>query len=220
MKQNEIGMDPKTYKQIIAQTAIYPKTVEDFGLAYGLIGFVDETLELDEKIITILDDYLINMKINPTIVSKPLLKTLTEIKKELGDVMWYSCLICEKAEIDFETFISVLEDVVSAARKTQDFDYESEYEVPSIFAMVKKFYRDGKVLDKYGIIDEMIDAIVKNMSTVHFIYTEFNNAMELTKEERAEFENFFDIRHVLALNYEKLMGRRENNTIHGDGDNR
>lgn len=220
MKQNEIGMDPNTYKQIIAKTAIYPKTVEDFGLAYGLIGFVDETLELNEKLTTMLEDHLINTKESPGTLSEAILKNLTEIKKELGDVMWYSALICEKAEIDFETFIEELIHAIEEARTTMGFDYEPDYTGPSIFAMVKKFYRDAKVLNKRGITEELINAIINNISTVHFIYTEINDKVELTREERAEFESFFDIKHILALNYEKLMERRENGTIHGDGDNR
>lgn len=64
--------------------------------------------------------------------------------------------------------------------------------------ILKKYYRDGKAIPK--------DA-AESMAFYHII----NVIIDLTDEQIAE---------GLKQNYDKLMRRRETNTIHGDGDDR
>lgn len=71
----------KDYPQIIQKTAIFPKTVDDFSLAYFTIGLYDELSEWFEKV--------------------ELQASKTELMKESGDVCWYACGICTNLNIDF-----------------------------------------------------------------------------------------------------------------------
>lgn len=71
----------KQYPEIIKKTAIFPKTVDDFSLAYFIIGFYDELSEYFEKVEGGASE--------------------EEIIKEAGDVCWYACGLCDQLGIDF-----------------------------------------------------------------------------------------------------------------------
>lgn len=73
------------YKKIINETAVFPRKVENFGLAYCLLGLFDELQEVEEKI----DNR--NSK--------------EEIFSEVGDVIWYICALCNELNISFEDVI-------------------------------------------------------------------------------------------------------------------
>jgi hypothetical protein len=66
------------------------------------------------------------------------------------------------------------------------------------YETLKKYYRDGK-------------AIPKSAAEAQVYYPIYNVLKGLTDEE---------IERGLKMNYDKLIKRRETNTIHGDGDDR
>lgn len=74
------------YPEIINKTAVFPKKVEDFTLAYFTLGLFDEMDELLEKIIN--------------------LKSSDEIIAEAGDVCWYVCGIANYLNIDFMQLVN------------------------------------------------------------------------------------------------------------------
>lgn len=158
-------MKPNSYKEIVHLTAVYPKTVEDFGKAYTLLGFLGEIEEWA------------NTEGNSE-----------EEFKEAFDVVWYACAICKEFGLDFE-------DVVQSAR---DNIKEENYRPVNVFELVKKYYRDGKPI----AAEDVRVFLIRNLYLVIADYT------------NEEFER------GLQQNYDKLMRRRETNTIHGDGDNR
>lgn len=104
----------RQYPDIIKKTAIFPKIVDDFSLAYFIIGFYDELSEYFEKI--------------EGNASKE------EIIKEVGDVCWYACGLCDQLGIDF---IELLE-----SPKVENKNINSL----RLLGMVKKYYRDNKEL--------------------------------------------------------------------------
>jgi NTP pyrophosphatase (non-canonical NTP hydrolase) len=162
-------MDLKKYETIIAQTAVYPRTVENFDVAYCYLGIIDETFELFEKIENNASDI--------------------EIKKEIGDVIWYLTAFAVFYKIPLETvFITLLNP-----------DYEEDMFLFYRFAgKVKKFYRDNKEIPKEEVS--------------RFITIVWNRLLQYTSQE--------DIGSILQMNYDKLIKRRETDTLHGDGDNR
>ena len=155
------------YEEIINKTAVYPKKVDDAGLYYCLVGLFDEIDEVKEKI---LDG-----------------ESEESINKELGDVVWYLCALCNELGISFNKVIT--------ERKELD---EREFRVELLYGIVKKHYRDNKPIDK-----EKVYYILSNFA--------FGILDHLPEEE---------ILKILEDNYNKLMLRRETNTLHGDGDNR
>lgn len=161
-------MKIQDYVTIINHTAVYPRTVENFGIAYTFLGVLDESMECMDK-----------MRLD---ASKE------EINKEKGDIVWYLAAFCKETSLDFEKIVN------------EFFQNKSvgSIEPDGIIGDVKKFYRDNKVLSQ-----ERIRTFV--LST---LYTFFN------EESREEFDV------IMQNNYDKLMKRRETNTIHGDGDNR
>lgn len=158
-------MNPKEYSNIIEKTAVFPKKIDDFTLAYFTLGLYDELYEFYDKL-----EYD---------------SSKDELVKEAGDVCWYACGICNYLNIDFEEVV--------------DFSNEEfhSFDPFILIGRVKKFYRDNKSLNTHEV-----KLVLRNI-----LY------------KVIEYQNF-EISEVLKLNYNKLISRRENNTIHGDGDNR
>ncbi len=82
-------MDFKEYQKKTQQTAAYPK---DQKFAYLPLGLVGEAGEVAEKFKKIIRDK--NGQINK--------KDKIEIKKELGDVLWYVSQISRELDISME----------------------------------------------------------------------------------------------------------------------
>jgi len=117
--------------------------------------------------------------------------------KEAGDVCWYICALCKETGIDFEQllthYIKIIRYQLPKLTAT-----ELIYELLTFSGNVKKFYRDGKEI---------------NINTLEYILREILDFVFENYEEE-------DIYIILQKNYEKLIKRRETNTLHGDGDNR
>jgi len=80
------------YYTIVEKTAVYPQQVNNFGLAYAVLGLFDEMNELGA------------------------VNTKDEQIKESGDVLWYVAAICKELDISFEeiihTFMSANDDII------------------------------------------------------------------------------------------------------------
>ena len=83
-------MDFKEYQKKSRKTAIYPKIGKNF--VYPALGLGDEAGEVLGKVKKIFRD-------KKGIVSK---ETKEEIKKELGDVLWYLSQIASELNLSFD----------------------------------------------------------------------------------------------------------------------
>jgi NTP pyrophosphatase (non-canonical NTP hydrolase) len=110
-----------------------------------------------------------------------------------------------------EEFIREMYDAVwylAAICKEFELDFEEIYNKSchsndihtdyNIFEAIKKYYRDGKPFDKEQLTKLLIECATQVLS-------------HLTPKERE---------YGLQYNYDKLIKRRETNTLHGDGSNR
>lgn len=89
-------MKIEEYQKIIEQTAVYPTTVQNFGLAYcylGLIGEYDEFLKVTN---------------------------LNDAKKEFGDVVWYITAFCKEADIDLKSVFNNPKENLSLQKIAED----------------------------------------------------------------------------------------------------
>ena len=82
-------MDFKKYQKQSRRTALYPKKL---SLIYPTLGLTGESGEVAEKVKKIYRDH--QGKINQ--------KQKEEIKKELGDVLWYLSQIASDLDLDLE----------------------------------------------------------------------------------------------------------------------
>lgn len=166
-------MNIRDYKEVIEKTAIYPREVNSFGIAYTYFGMMGEFKEYEESLIA---------------------KNKKNIFKEAGDVFWYVTAFCTETQLSIE---KIYNDSL-----LQKHNYIPLKKVKDSFLSfsedIKKFYRDNKPLN----LDKA--------------YTLINNLL-------ISLMNFFseeEIENILKINYEKLIKRRETNTLHGDGDHR
>ena len=113
------------------------------------------------------------------------------IIKEAGDIIWYITALSKELDLDYERImVSHWEDGLSYIG----------LEIASFAGNIKKYYRDGKVIEKEGLTILLEDIISSIKYSLIMIDSSFDE--------------------VLTINYNKLIKRRETNTIHGDGDNR
>ena len=169
-------MNLKEYSKIVDETAIYPQEVKHFGVAYTLIGMWDEMNEYMEKVNT-LDKY-----------------TKEEINAEIFDVIWYICAFCKEVGLDFSQIIT---DAMMNEEPNDD-QMETDVNPFRMFGLIKKYYRDGKELDKEKISSMLVSFASSLLEDV----------------------SLRDLKEGLQANYDKLMDRRNRNVVSGDGDNR
>ncbi len=84
----------KEYQKLIADNAIYPNVGSNF--VYPVLGLAEEAGEVVGKIKKVLRD-------NDGIISE---EKKQEIKKELGDVLWYVAAECNELGLDLTDVIS------------------------------------------------------------------------------------------------------------------
>lgn len=80
----------KEYERLAAQTAVYPGRGNN--LVYPVLGLTGESGEVAEKVKKLIRDK--NYKISETFKE--------DIKKELGDVLWYIAAICYELGLSME----------------------------------------------------------------------------------------------------------------------
>jgi len=129
-------MEIKDYQKIIEQTAVYPTTVHNFGLAYAWLGLIDET-----------DEFLNSLSEEDEDASI----------KEMGDVIWYITAICKECDIELESIMELVED--EAFYMSID---EEITPIPGYTGKIKKHYRDKKVID----IEELTEVLAHHILTL------------------------------------------------------
>ncbi|EKE12151.1 MAG: hypothetical protein ACD_13C00294G0003 [uncultured bacterium] len=96
------------YQEECGKTAVYPKVGEKF--VYPLLGLVGETGEVSEKIKKLFRDD--GGKLTP--------EKKEEIKKELGDVLWYLAQLSKELGLKFsEVAIGNLEKLASRKERNK-----------------------------------------------------------------------------------------------------
>ena len=83
------SMNLNEYQETAASTAIYP---EDSNIIYPVLGLNGEAGEVAEKVKKVIRD-------NNGIFSE---EVITEIAKELGDVLWYLAAIARDLDLTLE----------------------------------------------------------------------------------------------------------------------
>lgn len=129
-------MTVEEYEIIIDKTSVFPRKVDDAGLYYIVVGLHDELYEVREKI------YANDAE--------------ESILKEIGDVLWYMCALCNELKLSFSKVISERKELESG-----------KYDVEKLFGIVKKHYRDNKAIDKeivYNILIHLADSLLDHLS--------------------------------------------------------
>ncbi len=93
------------YQKKCKQTAVYPKVGKSF--VYPLLGLVGETGEVSEKIKKLFRDDK----------GKLTHERKEEIKKELGDVLWYMAQLSTELGIKFSSVVKGNLDKLSSRKK-------------------------------------------------------------------------------------------------------
>lgn len=168
-------MEIREYQDIIEKTAIYPK---QYGPAYTTLGMIGELGEL------------------ATAVEKV---DIQNIKKELGDCLWYITATCNELGIPLEQVFTSYPKNWVMDLEVKDSAIEAILISTEVSEMVKKYIRDGN-----------IDLSILKLKLTHI----FTHLMRTASGFRLTLEE------VLEANYTKLIKRRETNTLHGSGDNR
>lgn len=174
-------MDLNKYQTIIEQTAVFPKSVDQFDLAYGYLGLGDEWIEWT----------------NVVSYYRPE-KDIIDVVKEHGDWLWYSTALCIFNNIPIKDAFTKIMDV-DPTNEERFINYINR-RMLQFNGNIKKFYRDNKPVD------------LKELTyIIQLMYT---------YGEHVAKRIGYTIPEVLQINYDKLIKRRETNTIHGDGDHR
>lgn len=122
-------------------------------------------------------------------------RTKTEAQKEAGDVIWYITAMATEVNTSISELWLEL-----ATEKYEPFDTSSTKDILCrLSGKVKKHYRDGK--DYSAEIKTSLKQVLVHM------------------KKMLDTQNI-DFSEVLQTNYDKLIKRRETNTLHGEGDNR
>ena len=112
------------YITIVEQTAVFPQSVENFGVCNAYLGLIDEMDEVNKatKAMRWKDG------------QDPSFRTVRakNLAKECGDVLWYVTAMCRELSIDPVEVLSMNDPIL--------FKFD-EGVIPG---MIKKFYRDGK----------------------------------------------------------------------------
>lgn len=120
--------------------------------------------------------------------------------KEAGDVCWYVTLMAQKLHLNLNKIFTYNQEVVDNIVNGGDSE-----DLDSIAENLKKHYRDNKPINTEKVERVLIWLMSRMLGDFKFI-----------SEEIEEIK----IEEVLKVNYDKLIRRKENNTIKGDGSNR
>lgn len=121
--------------------------------------------------------------------------------KEIGDVYWYVAAICNELDIDIEEVITLNPRYIQySLDEIKDYLIRELAIVTGMAENIKKFYRDNKKID--------VSLFCHNLYEMGLLLAELSVKLDSSVEE------------VLKMNYDKLIKRKKNNTIKGDGDDR
>ena len=170
-------MEVNKYKEIIKLTSLYPDTIHNAQLALSWLGLIEESEEAFDayKRFTTIDNE----------------ENRTNVIKEVGDVCWYVTSIAEILDLDLDNIF----------KTKQNIEELKKYKNITLYSgNIKKFYRDGKPIDKKEI-----------QGTLSLLMLGMLSALK-------NYDITLDL--ILKTNYDKLILRKQKGTIKGDGDNR
>jgi NTP pyrophosphatase (non-canonical NTP hydrolase) len=170
-------MEVNEYKEIVKLTSLYPDIIHNAQLALSWLGLIEESEEAFDayKSFTTIDNE----------------ENRTNVIKEVGDVCWYVTSISEILDLDLESVFKSKESIE---------DLKKYKNITLYSGNIKKFYRDGKPIDKKEI-----------QGTLSLLMLGMLSALK-------NYDITLDL--ILKTNYDKLILRKQKGTIKGDGDNR
>jgi NTP pyrophosphatase (non-canonical NTP hydrolase) len=98
-------MEIKEYQGIIEKTAVYPKEI---GILYCALGLCGEAGEVAEKIKKLYRDH----------EGVPYYEFAQDVKKELGDVLWYLTALASEVGLDLEAVMETNYEKLLKRRET------------------------------------------------------------------------------------------------------
>ena len=126
-------MEINKYKEIIAKTAIYPKEVSNFGIAYSWLGLIEEAIVVEE--IAACGPGLATSLFGNTLGQEPLMLCNNEAAKE----KYLPIFIKEPKVISFATSEPMMGSDVAGMRCLAKQDPETgDYILISSFCLLKK----------------------------------------------------------------------------------
>lgn len=185
-------MDFQKYIELTRETAVYP---DEYERDYVIHGLVDELGELRET--------LDNPPIENGLVAKRFSsKHVTEIEKEMGDVLWYTARLVDHFGFDVQTFFEfeLSETTMSPSDQGEELVNEALLCATRINGHQKKSVRDED--NREDQIKGRITSIIRKL------------------RKAAHHFGLRDLEVVARRNIEKLFDRKARDVIHGDGDNR
>lgn len=179
-------------------------------LLYPVLGLADELGEVHEKVSVWLVKNHSGDYINMGSIKEDT-QLISELKKELGDVLWYFQEICTQWEISMDGYEDYLQKAIASPKSPVNSLIELTGNVSKLYGKIKKRFRDG---DKASSDKDIIGDL------------EFKKVMDGIL--RLSFENFavlcytlgISLQEVADMNIEKLYSRLDRNKITGSGDNR
>lgn len=190
-------MDLCEYQKRARSTAIYLR-VEGSRMLYPALGIIGECGEVAEKVKKLIRDS--GGKMEP--------KRSEAIKKELGDCCWYLANICCDTGHDLMmTYEMVGSSTVHSLR---------ELTLPRLVIRMNRYANltAGHLEEWYCAYDAELRYREKYTGIPLYISEMIACVEEIAQRCGSTLEDVF------TANIEKLSGRKERGTLHGDGDNR
>ncbi len=194
------------YAAAAATTAIYRGTGTPAGLSYAALGLNDEGGEVMEKLLQ--------------------LASAAEIRKEVGDTLWYVSAVCKEIQVPLQqvasrsvpkgiTTFAAYEPASYSWAPREDLQLAVLRSLPAnllyihtarIAGVVKKILRDLDPGDP--IPQEKVDAISEDLSVCLWCLARICDTGEFSLADAAQG------------NLDKLRSRKERGVLKGSGDNR
>lgn len=197
---NKISIDE--YVDIIEKTAVYPK---EFGHGYTTLGLSEE-----------LGEFFAEMETQ----EGSLEEQLDAVIKEMGDCIWYITASCFEFDINpkniLSSSLSDLDDtsevIIGGRNIIQEIGQPHLFYtlISELSGITKRVYRDCESLTER---DEYIDSQSEYIQKIHSMLV-INFKYWLNMIDGKDFDD------VLNVNYQKLIKRRDTQTLKGSGSNR
>jgi len=185
-------IDTIKYQKFVNKTAFFPRSTQGRNISYLVMGIVEEVGEIYEFILKKqklkdTDNYL-----NEYVI--------TQIIKELGDLVWYVTAICNEMSFPLERLMQY-----TKVKLENNVNHSSLLlYLGDLSGAVKKMIRD----DKEIITEEKSNLIITNLCYI-LVYV-----LQICKNNQVKFKT------VLEVNMNKIKNRMKNGTLQGSGNDR
>lgn len=193
-------MNLSEYQEEASKTTRFPADVPP--LFYNAAGMCDEAGE-------VLEAYLNGYTSEGDGIIDP-----KQVKKELGDVLWYTAMAARQLEYDLGSLAANADELRGELPECIGNEVGPLFaasvlckQTADTMGAVKKLFRDQSVLDfhaKSALLARIEDGLTLTLAAISLV---------------AE-DNHLTLDEIAAGNLEKVLARREKGTIHGTGDNR